>query len=80
MIVSRFFLLDNTELTNFALVNRADLVIKLWGKHCATTTAAIAEYQTGIKTRSLPAKSWDDLTKLTLRPNEQTFANQFPPK
>lgn len=80
MITSRLVVLDNTILTNFALVDRADLILDLWGKGCATTTAVIDEYQAGIASRGLPAQSWDNLTRLTLQPVEKAFANKLPPQ
>ena len=46
--------LDNTVLTNFALVNRPELLFGLWGGACATTSAVIVEYQAGIVVRGLP--------------------------
>ena len=54
-MTSRLVLLDNTVLTNFALVDRPDLVLDLWGPNCATTTEVMAEYQAGIIGRGLPA-------------------------
>jgi predicted nucleic acid-binding protein len=80
MTPSRFVLLDNTALTNFALVSRTDLVLDLWGADCATTTAVMAEYQAGIASRGLPAHSWRNLAQLTLQPAEQVFADQLPPQ
>jgi predicted nucleic acid-binding protein len=70
-------LLDNTVLTNFALLSCPELILDLWGTNCATTTAVIAEYQAGIISRGLPAHSWDSLTQLTLQPVEQAFADQL---
>jgi len=77
---SRRVLLDNTALTNFALVGRPDLVLDLWGPDCATTMAVMAEYRAGIASRGLSADSWNDLTQLTLQPVEQAFADQLPPQ
>lgn len=74
---SRYVLLDNTALTNFALVGRPDLILNLWGSDCATTTAVMAEYQAGIVSRGLPAQNWDSLTQLTLQPAEQVFADRM---
>lgn len=50
-------LLDNTVLTNFALVNRVELVFKLWESNCTTTMAVMTEYQTGVASGLLPAKA-----------------------
>lgn len=79
-MISGPVLLDNTVLTNFALVGQPELVLDLWGTTCATTTAVMAEYQAGIISRGLPTHSWDILTQLTLQPAEQTFADQLPPQ
>lgn len=46
-------LLDNTVLTNFSLVERLDLVLELWEGRCMTTSAVLAEYQTGVDTGRL---------------------------
>ena len=80
MIAPALVLLDNTALTNFALVQRPDLVLNLFGDRCATTTAVFDEYQAGIINRGLPAHSWDNLPVLTLHSAEQTFAEQLPPQ
>lgn len=62
-------LLDNTALTNFALVQRPDLVLDLFGERCVTTTAVFSEYQAGIIKRGLPAHSWNNLTALAPQPS-----------
>jgi predicted nucleic acid-binding protein len=72
---SRLVLLDNTVLTNFALVHRADLVLDLWGVAGATTQAVMAEYQAGVTARDFAANAWEDLTVLTLSPPERAFAD-----
>lgn len=76
-MTSRPVLLDNTVLTNFALVGQPDLILDLWGTNCATTMEVITEYQAGIISRGLPANSWENLTRLTLQPAEQSFADQL---
>ena len=80
MTTAPLVLLDNTALTNFALIGRPDLIFDLFGDRCATTTAVFNEYQAGITHRGLPAHSWDNLTTLALQPTEQTFAEQLPPQ
>jgi predicted nucleic acid-binding protein len=79
-MTSGLVLLDNTVLTNFALVDRPDLVLELWDTNCATTTEVMAEYQAGIVGHGLPAHSWENLTQLTLQPAEQSFAGQLHPQ
>lgn len=73
-------LLDNTVLTNFAFVNGVNLVFKLWGPNCTTTTAVMAEYQTGVASGLLPANAWIRLTPLTLDEIETRFAMSLPPR
>ncbi len=48
-------LLDNTVLSNFALIHRADLVLDLWVEAAATTMAVIDEYKAGVTDHDLPA-------------------------
>jgi predicted nucleic acid-binding protein len=74
---SRLVLLDNTVLTNFALVDRADLVLDLWGKTGATTPAVKAEYQAGVAARDLASNAWEDLPVLTLSPAEKAFSDML---
>ena len=47
-------LLDNTVLTNLALVKQADLVPHLWGAAACTTPHVLAEYQAGVVSGLLP--------------------------
>lgn len=63
-MASQLVLLDNTALTNFALVNRPDLILNLWGTDCATTPDVIAEYHAGVISRGLPPDSWQTLNTL----------------
>jgi predicted nucleic acid-binding protein len=77
---TRLVLLDNTVLTNFALVNRPDLVLDLWSSSSATTSAVMTEYQAGVTSRSLPADIWDPLLQLTPNSVEKDFAEHLSPK
>jgi predicted nucleic acid-binding protein len=77
---TRLVLLDNTVLTNFALVNRPDLVLDLWGSGSATTSAVMTEYQAGVTSRGLPADIWDPLLQLTPNSVEKDFAESLSPK
>lgn len=77
---TRLVLLDNTVLTNFAMVNRPDLVLDLWGTDSATTPAVMAEYQAGVISRGLPADIWDSLLQLTPDSVEKDFAERLSPK
>lgn len=77
---TRLVLLDNTVLTNFALVNRPDLVLDLWGSGSATTSAVMTEYQAGVTSRGLPGHIWDPLLQLTPNSVEKDFAERLLPK
>jgi hypothetical protein len=41
-------LLDNTVLTNFALVGRSDLPLRLWSGGACITPAVLGEFQAGV--------------------------------
>lgn len=66
-------LLDNTVLSNLALVERTELVMDLWPGAC-TTLAVKAEYAAGSEVRDLPSNVWEGLKILTLTPTEKAFA------
>lgn len=70
-------LLDNTVLSNFAFVNRPELVLRLWGDRCSVTTAVLNEYQMGVSLYDLPKTVWDALSILQLEPSEQQLADQL---
>jgi predicted nucleic acid-binding protein len=76
--MTRPVLLDNTVLTNLALVGRADLVTHLWGAAASTTPAVMAEYQAGVAGGLLPSEAWLHLPALTLTERETTFADNLP--
>ena len=71
-------ILDNTVLTNFALVNRPDLLFELWGDSCATTPAVMAEYQAGVTAGKLPANIWQALIQFEPAPLVFVFASHRP--
>lgn len=70
--------LDNTVLTNFALVNRAHWVIDLLGDDAWTTTAVLAEYEAGVASGALPAAAWPALVVVTLTSEEAALAHNLP--
>jgi len=72
-------LLDNTVLTNFALLNRPDLALDAWAGVC-TTTAVLAEYQAGTAVRTLPPHCWQELTIVNLTAEETAVAHQLAPR
>jgi len=73
--VSKPVLLDNTVLTNFALIGRPDLVLEPWPIAC-TTPATVAEYQAGVA-HQLPAAAWQSLEVVDLTPAEATLAQRL---
>jgi predicted nucleic acid-binding protein len=75
--VSRPTLLDNTILTNFALVDRAELVVQLWPTAACTTAAVVAEYAVGVAEGLLPADAWIDLPVVELTGEEAAFADHL---
>jgi predicted nucleic acid-binding protein len=77
--VTRPILLDNTILTNFALVDRAELVTRLWPT-AATTAAVVAEYAVGATSGLLPADAWTDLPVVELTDEEAAFAESLSPR
>jgi predicted nucleic acid-binding protein len=72
--VTRPILLDNTVLTNFALVDRTELVRRLWPMAACTTAAVVAEYAVGVREGLLPAAAWTSLPVVELTDEEETFA------
>ena len=78
--MTRPVLLDNTVLTNLALVNRADLVMRLWGAAACTTLSAMAEYQVGVQSGLLPADAWAGLPVVTCTEDETAFEASLLPK
>lgn len=74
--MAKSVLLDNTVLSNFALVGRTDLVIALWAGAC-TTPAVMAEYDAGTKIGEVPVGTWEILRVITLTPVETEFATRL---
>jgi predicted nucleic acid-binding protein len=73
-------LLDNTVLTNFALVGRPDMVLCLWPDTACTTPAVQSEYQVGAAAGLVPGETWADLPMVALTAAEATFAAELPPR
>lgn len=76
--VERLVVLNNTPLTNFALVQRPDLIFSLWSSAACTTPAVLAEYERGVSSGKLPVDLWGKLMVVALTPQEIDFANQLP--
>jgi predicted nucleic acid-binding protein len=75
--MTRPVLLDNTILTNFALVDRAELVTRLWPTAACTTAAVMAEYAVGVAEGLLPADAWIDLPVVELTGEEAASATRL---
>lgn len=69
----RPIVLDNTVLTNFALVKHTALVLRLWPTAC-TTAEAMAEYQNGASLGHVPAQAWSELLIVSLSETELSLA------
>jgi predicted nucleic acid-binding protein len=70
-------LLDNTVLSNFTAIGRADLVRLALGEDAATSEAAWAELQAGIRSGKLPVQDWSWLPILPLTASEEPLYNLF---
>jgi predicted nucleic acid-binding protein len=73
-------LLDNTVLSNFALVHRLELLPRALGNQIAAPTQVTAEYDEGVRRGILPATEWDWLQGATPpAPHRQSKGvNQWP--
>jgi predicted nucleic acid-binding protein len=72
-------LLDNTILTNFALVGLTSKLRDLWGERVATTEEVLEEYAAGVETGKLPRVDWTHLKTIALSSQEQVLAiSRFP--
>ena len=72
-------LLDNTILTNFALVGLTPILRELWGKRVATTEEVLEEYAAGVENRKLPRVDWTHLKTIPLSSKEKVLAiSSFP--
>lgn len=78
--ITRPVLLDNTVLTNFALVGRTDLVMRLWPTTACTMPSALDEYEAGAASGLLPPNAWAELSVMTLTEEEIAFADSLAPR
>lgn len=76
--MSQPVLIDNTALTNFALIQRPELILDTWPGVC-TTSAVMAEYEAGVSLRQLPPDCWRKLTVVNLTVEETAVAAQLHP-
>jgi predicted nucleic acid-binding protein len=71
-------ILDNTVLSNFAGINRPEIVLQLWRESACTTPGVLSEYQKAVLTRKYPSDAWSFLPILDLTPSEQEHARALP--
>jgi predicted nucleic acid-binding protein len=71
-------LLDNTVLSNLAVIHRTDLVVDLWGSAGCTSAQALAEYEAGTATGVRPSGAWAQLPVLELTSEDEEFAASLP--
>lgn len=71
------FLLDNTVLSNFALIEEPNLLQEILGKNAATTSQVMDEFLTGVKKGRVPATNWEWLSILELSEPEQPLYEQL---
>jgi predicted nucleic acid-binding protein len=77
-MMAALVVLDNTVLTNFALVGRPELVLNLWGELACTTPAVENEYQVAVAAGLVSATAWADLPVVILTEAEAAFAAELP--
>ena len=70
---NQLFLLDNTVLSNFTVVERPEFVQMALGEGANTVEAVWKELLAGIENGSLPPVDWSWLPKLTLSEEENTL-------
>jgi predicted nucleic acid-binding protein len=68
--MSSLVLLDNTVLSNFALVRQLHLLQQILGQRAATVAQVIAEYERGVALHRVPATGWEWLTIYNLTNDE----------
>ena len=70
-------LLDNTVLSNLALVGQADLVFRLWAGRVASTPEVLSEYKVAARAGLLPSHAWIDLPVVELTTQEVAICETF---
>jgi predicted nucleic acid-binding protein len=72
--VAKPIFLDNTVLSNLALVGQSDLAFHLWAERVSTTREVLQEYQVAAQAGLLPAHAWSDLPVIDMTPQESAWA------
>ncbi len=71
-------LLDNTVLSNFALVQQPALVIRVCPGRACTTAAAYAEHEAAVEKGLLQANLWSDLPVIELTEDAVQLVEMLP--
>jgi len=70
-------LLDNTVLSNLALVGQMDLVFRLWAGRVVSTPEVLNEYEAAARVGLLPTRAWTDLPVVELTSQEVAISETF---
>ncbi len=70
-------LLDNTVLSNFALVDQIELLPTALGSHVSTTPQVIKEFARGVAKGILPATKWGWLNLVHLDNDEEVLFQEY---
>jgi predicted nucleic acid-binding protein len=70
-------ILDNTVLSNFALVGQIDLLPMAFGSALATVPQVLAEFDEGVSFGRVPTTDWHWLRLLQLSPDEKVLEQQL---
>jgi predicted nucleic acid-binding protein len=70
-------LLDNTVLSNLALVGQMNLVFRLWADRVASTPGVLSEYEDAVRAGLLPPHAWTDLPVVKLTSQEVAMSETF---
>ena len=71
--------LDNTVMSNFALIGRIDWLRELWPNMLVTSEEAWAELQAGVRLGRIPDVDWSWLTILSLTGVEREARDELMP-
>ncbi len=72
--MTRLVLLDNTVLSNFAMIGSAALVLELFRDTAGTTLATMSEFQAGARSGRFHAHTWSSLPILELTAAEMVWS------
>ncbi len=64
-------LLDNTVLSNFASIQRPDLVLLALGNSAATVEEVLDELEVGVNSKAIPQVNWSWLATVAMTENER---------